>query len=311
MRENRSFIFFRETQLAEDEGPLGAAGVPLTPGRSLAVDRTPMTFHTPVWVDAPELTDPAEPGRPFRRLMIAQDTGSAIVGPARGDLFFGSGDAAGALAGRVRHAATMFALVPAPPRIGMMRRLRAEERELWDRLRRSVQAAAPGARQGGAARRAGGRPTNATPRRRAERGTRRRPPAPPASRAREPPPLARLRGAAAATAGARADARWTRASTCTACARSAPSPRSSPFSAMPRRAARRIVLVITGKGRREGEEGGRAAPGGARLARPAGLARPRPRLRGGGPPPRRRRRALCAAQRRAGEAGDDDDASRP
>ncbi len=111
MRENRSYIFFRETALAGGEGPLGAAGVPLTPLRSLAVDRTLHTFHAPVWVDAPDLTDP-ERGTPFRRLMIAQDTGSAIVGPARGDIFFGSGAEAGSRAGRVRHAATMIVLVP-------------------------------------------------------------------------------------------------------------------------------------------------------------------------------------------------------
>ena len=55
MRENRSFIFFRETELAEDDGPIGAAGVPLTAGRSLAVDRTLHTFHTPILVEAPEL----------------------------------------------------------------------------------------------------------------------------------------------------------------------------------------------------------------------------------------------------------------
>jgi membrane-bound lytic murein transglycosylase A len=114
MRENRSFIFFRETELAEDEGPLGAAGVPLTAGRSLAVDRFLLTFHTPIWVAAADLPDPDAPTRPFRRLMIAQDTGSAIVGPARGDIFFGSGDRAGSLAGRVRHGAEMIALLPVP-----------------------------------------------------------------------------------------------------------------------------------------------------------------------------------------------------
>jgi membrane-bound lytic murein transglycosylase A len=114
MRENRSFIFFRETELAEHEGPLGAAGVPLTAGRSLAVDRSLLTFHTPIWVAAADLPDPDAPARPFRRLMIAQDTGSAIVGPARGDIFFGSGDRAGSLAGRVRHEAEMIALVPLP-----------------------------------------------------------------------------------------------------------------------------------------------------------------------------------------------------
>jgi membrane-bound lytic murein transglycosylase A len=118
MRENRSFIFFRETpELSPSEGPVGAAGVPLSSGRSLAVDRSLWTFHLPVWVAA-ELDDPERPGRPFRRLMVAQDTGSAIVGPARGDLFIGSGDRAGTVAGRIRHAARMIALVPRPAGAG-------------------------------------------------------------------------------------------------------------------------------------------------------------------------------------------------
>jgi membrane-bound lytic murein transglycosylase A len=111
MQENRSFIFFRETTLSHEEGPLGAAGVSLTPLRSLAVDRTLHTFHAPVWVDA-NLPDPEREGVPFQKLMIAQDTGSAIVGPARGDIFFGSGSVAGSSAGRVRHAAEMVVLVP-------------------------------------------------------------------------------------------------------------------------------------------------------------------------------------------------------
>jgi membrane-bound lytic murein transglycosylase A len=105
MHENRSYIFFQVSPgLGPDDGPLGAAHVPLSPLRSLAVDRTLMTFHTPVWVDAAELG--------FRQLMIAQDTGSAIVGPARGDIYFGSGDEAGERAGKVRHPASMVALVP-------------------------------------------------------------------------------------------------------------------------------------------------------------------------------------------------------
>jgi membrane-bound lytic murein transglycosylase A len=115
MRENRSFIFFRETEQGGDEGPIGAAGVPLTPLRSLAIDRALHTFHVPVWVDAPALPDPETRGRKFRRLLIAQDTGSAIVGPARGDIFFGSGAEAGSAAGRVRHSATMAVFVPAAP----------------------------------------------------------------------------------------------------------------------------------------------------------------------------------------------------
>jgi membrane-bound lytic murein transglycosylase A len=117
MQQNRSYIFFKQTpQITPEEGPIGAAGIPLTAGRSLAVDRTLMMFHTPVWVDATGIPDPDAPpaavATHFRRLMIAQDTGSAIVGPARGDLFFGSGDEAGACAGRVRHNAAMTLLLP-------------------------------------------------------------------------------------------------------------------------------------------------------------------------------------------------------
>ncbi len=108
---NRSYIFFREAAVDDEMlGPIAAAKVPLTPGRSMAVDRLLHTFGTPFYVDAPDLT--AFDGRPFRRLMIAQDTGSAITGAARGDLFAGSGDAAGAIAGTVRSAAAFHALLP-------------------------------------------------------------------------------------------------------------------------------------------------------------------------------------------------------
>lgn len=109
--QNRSYIFFREASVDDPAlGPVAAAKVPLTPGRSLAVDRLLHTFGTPFFIHAPELT--AFEGKPFRRLMIAQDTGSAIVGPARGDLFAGSGDAAGEIAGVVRSRADFFALIP-------------------------------------------------------------------------------------------------------------------------------------------------------------------------------------------------------
>ena len=95
MARNRSFIFFREAPVDDPQlGPIAAAKVPLTAERSLAVDRLVHSFHTPIWVET-TLPD----GEAFRRLMIAQDTGSAIVGPARGDIFFGSGDLAGARAG--------------------------------------------------------------------------------------------------------------------------------------------------------------------------------------------------------------------
>lgn len=108
---NRSFIFFREAPVDDPAlGPVAAAKVPLTPGRSIAVDRLLHTFGTPFFIDAPTLT--AFDGQPFRRLMIAQDTGSAITGPARGDLFAGSGFAAGEIAGVVRNPADFYAFVP-------------------------------------------------------------------------------------------------------------------------------------------------------------------------------------------------------
>ncbi|MDP3897737.1 MAG: murein transglycosylase A [Mesorhizobium sp.] len=111
LRKNRSFIFFRDAPVDDPAlGPVAAAKVPLTPGRSMAVDRLLHTFGTPFFIDAPGLA--AFGGAPFRRLMIAQDTGSAIVGPARGDLFAGSGDAAGAIAGVVKHPADFHALLP-------------------------------------------------------------------------------------------------------------------------------------------------------------------------------------------------------
>ncbi|MFD2053866.1 murein transglycosylase A [Mesorhizobium calcicola] len=109
--QNRSYIFFREADVEDAAlGPIAAAKVPLTQGRSIAVDRLLHTFGTPFYIDAPSLT--AFDAKPFRRLMIAQDTGSAITGPARGDLFAGSGDAAGEIAGVVRNAADFHALVP-------------------------------------------------------------------------------------------------------------------------------------------------------------------------------------------------------
>ncbi|RST88129.1 transglycosylase [Aquibium carbonis] len=111
LRRNRSFIFFRDAPVDDESlGPVAAAKVPLTPGRSLAVDRLLHTFGTPFFVHAERLD--AFGTAPFARLMVAQDTGSAIVGPARGDLFAGSGDAAGEIAGVVKHDADFFALVP-------------------------------------------------------------------------------------------------------------------------------------------------------------------------------------------------------
>jgi membrane-bound lytic murein transglycosylase A len=112
MRRNRSFVFFRLVDDFDPElGPVAGAGVALTALRSIAIDRTLWAYGLPFWIDA-ELPWAEEAPRAFRRLMIAQDTGSAIVGPARADLFFGSGDAAGARAGAIRHEGDVVVLLP-------------------------------------------------------------------------------------------------------------------------------------------------------------------------------------------------------
>jgi membrane-bound lytic murein transglycosylase A len=108
---NRSFIFFEEGPIGDPAlGPIAAAKVQLTAGRSMAVDRLMHVFGSPFFVDAPTVDGGS--GRPFRRLMIAQDTGSAITGAARGDLFTGSGFDAGEIAGRINAPADFYLLVP-------------------------------------------------------------------------------------------------------------------------------------------------------------------------------------------------------
>ncbi|WP_296069571.1 murein transglycosylase A [uncultured Agrobacterium sp.] len=109
---NRSYIFFREADVTGlDMGPIAAAKVPLVAGRALAVDRLIHTFGLPFFIHAPTLTH-LDGGKPFARLMLALDTGSAIVGPARGDIFTGSGFEAGELAGTVRNEADFYILLP-------------------------------------------------------------------------------------------------------------------------------------------------------------------------------------------------------
>lgn len=111
MHRNPSYIFFRElAELAEEDGPLGAQGAPLTPLRSLAVDRRFVPYGAPVWLDT---TAPYPDGEaPFRRLMIAQDTGGAIRGPVRGDVFWGAGEDAEWIAGHMRHPGRYYLLLP-------------------------------------------------------------------------------------------------------------------------------------------------------------------------------------------------------
>ncbi|TMJ38362.1 MAG: lytic transglycosylase [Alphaproteobacteria bacterium] len=108
---NRSYVFFRISGLTNEGEPVGAQGVPLTPGRSIAVDRL-HEYGTPFFIEANLPIESAKSASPFRRLMIAQDTGSAIVGPARADLYWGAGDDAGRIAGRIRHPGRFVMLLP-------------------------------------------------------------------------------------------------------------------------------------------------------------------------------------------------------
>lgn len=113
LAHNRSFIFFAEVEgLQPEDGPLAAAKVPLTRDRSLAVDRLLHTFGVPIFIQTEKPLPFASEN--FAKLMIAQDTGSAIVGPARGDLFLGSGDEAGRVASDVKCRADFTVLVPNP-----------------------------------------------------------------------------------------------------------------------------------------------------------------------------------------------------
>jgi len=118
LRANPRVVFFREEPLNRpDQGPLGAQGVPLTPGRSIAVDKEAVPYGTLVWLDSTEpqawsATPP--PPRPLQRLVVAQDTGGAIVGAVRADFFWGWGDEALAQAGRTKQPLRLWALWPRP-----------------------------------------------------------------------------------------------------------------------------------------------------------------------------------------------------
>jgi membrane-bound lytic murein transglycosylase A len=111
-RRNKSYVFFRETGLGEDEEPIGAQGISLTPGRSLAVDRNLHVYGTPFFIQAELPIESEEPTTRFRRLMVAQDTGGAIVGPARGDIYYGAGEEAGLISGRFKQPGQFVMLFP-------------------------------------------------------------------------------------------------------------------------------------------------------------------------------------------------------
>ena len=113
MAANPSYVFFRELKGPSRDGPDGAQGVTLTAGRSLAVDRRFVPLGIPVWVaaqnpDAP----PGAPDTRTQRLVVAQDTGGAITGPVRGDVFWGTGHDAAERAGRMREFGNYYFLLP-------------------------------------------------------------------------------------------------------------------------------------------------------------------------------------------------------
>jgi membrane-bound lytic murein transglycosylase A len=111
LRQNRSFMFFRIVGLSDDREAVGAEGIPLTPGHSIAVDNSLHVYGTPFFIQAGLPLTGEKRSTGFRRLMIAQDTGSAIIGPAHADIYWGAGDQAGHLAGRVRHPGNFAMLV--------------------------------------------------------------------------------------------------------------------------------------------------------------------------------------------------------
>jgi membrane-bound lytic murein transglycosylase A len=106
---NPRVVFFREEPLPDPSiGPRGAQGAPLTPGRSIAVDPSSVPYGSPVWLDT---TEPLS-AVPLQRLVMAQDTGSAIIGAVRADYFWGWGEGAEAAAGRMKQPLRMWVLWP-------------------------------------------------------------------------------------------------------------------------------------------------------------------------------------------------------
>jgi len=111
-QENKSYVFFTITNLSNEDEAVGGEGVPLVPGRSIAIDRALHVYGTPFFIqaDLPIANDKA--ATKFRRLVVAQDTGSAIVGTARADIYFGAGDEAARIAGRIKNTGRFVMLLP-------------------------------------------------------------------------------------------------------------------------------------------------------------------------------------------------------
>lgn len=106
MNTNKSYVFFREL---DTNGPVGGEGVTLTPRRSLAIDHSKMPYGIPLWVD---IDPPVQGAEKLQQLMIAQDTGGAIRGPVRGDVFWGHGDFAEDRAGKMKSQGSYWLLLP-------------------------------------------------------------------------------------------------------------------------------------------------------------------------------------------------------
>jgi membrane-bound lytic murein transglycosylase A len=111
-RQNKSYVFFRITDLATEDEAVGGEGVALMPGRSIAIDRSLHAYGTPFFIDADLPIANQKAPTKFERLVIAQDTGSAIVGPARADIYFGAGDEAARIAGRIKNPGQFVMLIP-------------------------------------------------------------------------------------------------------------------------------------------------------------------------------------------------------
>jgi membrane-bound lytic murein transglycosylase A len=111
-RQNKSYVFFRITNLATEDEAVGGEGVQLVPGRSIAVDRSLHAYGTPFFIQADLPIANEKAATKFDRLMIAQDTGSAIIGPARADIYFGAGDEAARIAGRIKNPGAFVMLLP-------------------------------------------------------------------------------------------------------------------------------------------------------------------------------------------------------
>ena len=103
---NESYVFFREVnEVPPEKGPLGAMNRSVTTMRTVAIDPSYVTYGAPVWIEKAGAD-------PLNRLMVAQDTGSAIRGSQRADIFFGTGDEAGRAAGRIKDGGRMVVLMP-------------------------------------------------------------------------------------------------------------------------------------------------------------------------------------------------------